>query len=72
MRKGSTPTPFIVEPAGRTAFDGGQRIMDLQPTDMHRGTPLFRSSSTGGRSIDTFAADTQIKQHLANVRVLRG
>lgn len=35
------PLAFLVEAAGGSATDGHQRILDLQPTDLHQRTPLF-------------------------------
>ncbi len=40
------PFAFIVEVAGGKATDGTQRILDIQPTDLHQRTPMFIGSST--------------------------
>ena len=40
------PFAFIVEVAGGRATDGTQRILDIQPTDLHQRTPMFIGSST--------------------------
>lgn len=39
------PFAFIVEVAGGKATDGTQRILDIQPTDLHQRTPMFIGSS---------------------------
>jgi fructose-1,6-bisphosphatase I len=38
------PFAFIVEVAGGKATDGKQRILDIQPTELHQRTPLFIGS----------------------------
>ncbi len=40
----ANPFAFIVEVAGGTATDGKQRILDIQPTELHQRTPLFIGS----------------------------
>jgi fructose-1,6-bisphosphatase I len=35
------PLAFIAEQAGGYASDGRQRILDIEPTDLHQRTPLF-------------------------------
>ena len=37
----ANPLAFIVEQAGGAATDGGQRILDIQPTELHQRTPLY-------------------------------
>jgi fructose-1,6-bisphosphatase I len=39
------PLAFIVEAAGGSASDGTQRILDIQPTELHQRTPLFIGNS---------------------------
>jgi fructose-1,6-bisphosphatase I len=41
----SNPFAFILEVAGGRATDGKQRILDIQPTELHQRTPLFIGSS---------------------------
>src|SRR5690606_25252346 len=36
---------LIAEQAGAMAIDGTQRILEIQPTDLHQRTPLFIGSS---------------------------
>ncbi len=38
------PFAFIIEVAGGLATDGHQRILELQPTDVHQRTPFFVGS----------------------------
>ncbi len=38
------PMAFIVEQAGGVASTGTQRVMDVQPTDLHQRVPLFIGS----------------------------
>jgi fructose-1,6-bisphosphatase I len=40
----ASPLAFIVEQAGGAATDGAQRILDIQPTELHQRTPLFIGS----------------------------
>lgn len=39
------PFAFIVEVAGGKATDGKNRILDIQPTELHQRTPMFIGSS---------------------------
>jgi fructose-1,6-bisphosphatase I len=40
----ANPLAFIVEQAGGAAGDGTQRILDVQPTELHQRTPLYIGS----------------------------
>src|ERR1700712_2041945 len=40
----ANPLAFIVEQAGGAACDGTQRILDVQPTELHQRTPLYIGS----------------------------
>jgi fructose-1,6-bisphosphatase I len=40
----ANPLAFIVEQAGGAAIDGVQRILDIEPTDLHQRTPLYIGS----------------------------
>ena len=40
----ANPLAFIVEQAGGGAVNGGQRILDVQPTELHQRTPLYIGS----------------------------
>lgn len=39
------PCAFILEVAGGKATNGSQRILDIQPTELHQRTPMFIGSS---------------------------
>jgi fructose-1,6-bisphosphatase I len=38
------PFAFIIEVAGGKASSGNQRILDIQPEDLHQRTPVFIGS----------------------------
>jgi fructose-1,6-bisphosphatase I len=40
----ASPLAFIVEQAGGAATDGEERILDIQPSELHQRTPLFIGS----------------------------
>jgi fructose-1,6-bisphosphatase I len=40
----ANPIAFLAEQAGGAATDGGQRILDVQPTSLHQRTPLLVGS----------------------------
>jgi fructose-1,6-bisphosphatase I len=40
----ANPLAFIVEQAGGAAIDGVQRILDIEPADLHQRTPLYIGS----------------------------
>jgi fructose-1,6-bisphosphatase I len=42
----ASPLAFIVEQAGGAATDGRNRILDLEPTELHQRTPLYIGSKT--------------------------
>jgi fructose-1,6-bisphosphatase I len=42
----ASPLAFVVEQAGGAATDGVQRIMDIQPSELHQRTPLFIGSKS--------------------------
>jgi fructose-1,6-bisphosphatase I len=42
----ANPLAFIVEQAGGAAGDGTQRILDVQPTELHQRTPLYIGSKS--------------------------
>ena len=41
----ANPIAMIAEQAGGSASDGTQRILDIQPEDIHQRTPLIVGSS---------------------------
>ena len=40
----ANPLAFIVEQAGGAAINGAERILDLDPDDLHQRTPLYIGS----------------------------
>lgn len=42
----ASPLAFIVEQAGGAATDGSQRILDIEPIDLHQRTPLYIGSKS--------------------------
>ncbi len=48
------PFAFIVEQAGGRATDGKQRVLDIQPTELHQRTPLFIGSKHMMDELDTY------------------
>jgi fructose-1,6-bisphosphatase I len=59
----ANPLAFIVEQAGGAAIDGRQRILDIQPEELHQRTPLY----IGSKSEIELAAQT-----LSGVKTLVG
>lgn len=48
------PFAFIVEVAGGKATNGKQRILELQPTDIHQRTPFFVGSKEMMEELESF------------------
>ncbi len=48
------PFAFIVVVAGGRATDGKQRILDIQPTELHQRTPMFIGSKTMMDELETY------------------
>ncbi len=48
------PMAFIVEQAGGKASDGYQRIMDIEPTELHQRVPFFCGSKKMVEKAETF------------------
>jgi fructose-1,6-bisphosphatase I len=57
----ASPLAFVCEQAGGAACDGVNRILDLQPTELHQRTPLFIGSK---RDVDlateTYAGHSEL------------
>jgi fructose-1,6-bisphosphatase I len=49
------PFAFIVEKAGGKATDGKQRILDIQPTEVHQRTPFFIGSRLMMEELESMA-----------------
>src|SRR5881227_135719 len=52
----ASPLAFIVEQAGGAATDGHQRVLDIQPTELHQRTPLFIGSTNDVEAARTILA----------------
>jgi fructose-1,6-bisphosphatase I len=50
----ANPLAFISEQAGGAASNGKQRILDIQPTELHQRTPLIIGSAEDAREAETF------------------
>lgn len=48
------PFAFIVTVAGGKATDGKQRILDIQPTELHQRTPMFIGSMSMMEELETY------------------
>ncbi len=54
------PMAFIQEKAGGLATDGKQRILDIQPTDIHERTPFFVGSRNMMFELDDYLSGRKI------------
>jgi fructose-1,6-bisphosphatase I len=61
------PLAFLAEQAGGAASDGHQRILDIQPTELHQRTPIF----IGNRELVELA-QAFIRGEMPNKSGLRG
>ena len=50
----ANPVAFIAEQAGGVALDGQQRVLDIQPTDIHQRTPLVIGSQVEMQEFQRF------------------
>jgi fructose-1,6-bisphosphatase I len=68
----ASPLAFICEQAGGAASDGTQRIMDIEPTELHQRVPLFIGSTRDVElAMETLAAgDRQASDPLAAAPLL--
>jgi len=48
------PFAFIIEVAGGRATDGRQRILDIQPTELHQRSPLFIGSKNMMAELESY------------------
>lgn len=51
------PIAFLAEQAGGKASDGGQRIMDIVPTELHQRSPYFVGSTEMVTKVEQFLAE---------------
>ncbi|KAJ9694862.1 hypothetical protein PVL29_010371 [Vitis rotundifolia] len=50
------PMSYLVEQAGGKATDGNQRILDIQPTEVHQRTPIFIGSPVEVEKLEKYLA----------------
>lgn len=55
----ANPLAFIAEQAGGAASNGKQRILDIEPTDLHQRTPLIIGSAEDVREAESFLREEQ-------------
>jgi fructose-1,6-bisphosphatase I len=48
------PCAFIIEVAGGKATNGKQRILEVQPTELHQRTPFFAGSKLMMEELESF------------------
>jgi fructose-1,6-bisphosphatase I len=60
----ANPLAFVIEQAGGGAIDGKQRILDVQPTELHQRTPLY----IGSKNEIDLATNTLLGKAVAGAR----
>ncbi len=58
------PFAFIMEVAGGRATDGKQRILEIQPTELHQRVPMFIGSKGMMNELDQFLLEAEQKESL--------
>lgn len=53
------PLAFIVEQAGGRATDGKQRLLDIQPKELHQRTPIFIGSEEDVLMVEKFLRENE-------------
>jgi fructose-1,6-bisphosphatase I len=53
------PFAFIIEQAGGRASTGKQRIMEINPTDLHQRTPIIIGSTLMVDQIEAFIRESE-------------
>ncbi|MGB1104396.1 MAG: class 1 fructose-bisphosphatase [Crocinitomicaceae bacterium] len=56
------PLAFIAEQAGGKASDGKQRIMEIEPTDLHQRAPYFTGNTEMVDKVESLIAEKRVKQ----------
>ena len=54
----ANPMAMLVEQAGGAATNGRERILDIQPTQLHQRVPVFLGSTTKSRTPRVTTANT--------------
>ena len=52
------PLAFIIEQAGGKATDGKQRILEIEPNELHQRCPLFIGSPKMMEQVEAFMLET--------------
>lgn len=53
------PMAFIIEQAGGRAIDGAQRIMEIQPTDLHQRVPIYIGSKEAVDKVEGYLKEDE-------------
>ncbi len=53
------PMAFIVEQAGGRAIDGKQRLLEIQPEELHQKTPIFIGSEEDVNMLEKFLTENE-------------
>ncbi len=59
------PLAFIMEQAGGKASDGRQRILDIEPTELHQRTPIFIGSPKMVERVEELVASYELEETFA-------
>ena len=63
------PMAFIVEQAGGSASDGFQRILDIEPTELHQRTAVYIGSKEMVQQVESLLAEETIITEGLRIRV---
>lgn len=55
------PMAFIIEQAGGRATNGKQRMLDIQPENLHQRVPIFIGSEEDVKMVEKFMAEVEVK-----------
>lgn len=56
------PMAFIIEQAGGRASNGKQRMLDIQPENLHQRVPIFIGSEDDVKMVEKFMAEEEVKE----------
>ncbi len=56
------PMAFIIEQAGGRASNGKQRMLDIQPENLHQRVPIFIGSEEDVKMVEKFMAEEELKK----------
>jgi fructose-1,6-bisphosphatase I len=56
------PMAFIIEQAGGRASNGKQRMLDIQPENLHQRVPIFIGSEEDVKMVEKFMAEEEVKE----------